>query len=207
MLRILGRTTSINVRKVLWTVEEIGLAFDHEPQWATPEAPSGSPELLELNPNGLVPVIEDENGVLWESNTICRYLAHRHGRVDLLPTDAPGRARVEMWMDWQTTQLNAAWRYAFLALVRKEPGFDNAAQADRSLARSAAQMRLLAGELADRPCMAGDGFTLADVCVALGVHRVRSIPGAAPLPAEVARYLDRLKERPGFRRYAAADTP
>src|SRR5215204_4870318 len=103
MLRILGRPASINVRKVLATADEIGLAHRHEPQWTTPQAPGRSPEFLRMNPNGQVPVIEDENGVLWESNTICRYLVGKHGREDLLPSGPAARARVEMWLDWQAT--------------------------------------------------------------------------------------------------------
>jgi glutathione S-transferase len=208
MLRVLGRTSSINVRKVLWTLEEIGASFEHDDRWATPAHPSTAPEFLRLNPNGLVPVIEDENGVLWESNTICRYLAQTHGRADLLPADAAGRARVEMWMDWQATQLNSAWRYAFLALVRKEPGFDDAGQAQRSLGRAAAMMRLLGARLqATQAHLAGPDFTLADVCVGLAVHRCRSIPGAAALPQAVEDYLRQLGERRGFQRYATPETP
>lgn len=108
-MRLLGRTSSINVRKVMWTAAEIGLDYDHDATWATAEAPTSSPEFLRLNPNGLVPVWCDDLGPLWESNTICRYLAGRHGRPDLLPTSAHERALVERWMDWGAGDLNAAW--------------------------------------------------------------------------------------------------
>lgn len=120
MLRILGRPISINVRKVLWAAAEAGLAFDHEPEWAA-SRDVNSPEFLALNPNGLVPVLVSDEGVLWESNTICRYLAGRAGRSDLLPAAAFARAEVEKWMDWQATELNGAWGPAFLALVRRHP--------------------------------------------------------------------------------------
>jgi glutathione S-transferase len=91
MLRILGRASSINVRKVLWTCREIGIAYSRE-DFGTGFAPTDTPEFLGMNPNGQVPVIEDEEGVLWESNTICRYLAAKHARTDLLPAGPRARA-------------------------------------------------------------------------------------------------------------------
>lgn len=208
MLRILGRPSSINVRKVLWTADEIGVPYAHEAQWATPAAPSGSPELLALNPNGMVPVIEDENGPLWESNTICRYLAARNGRDDLLPTDPVERARVETWMDWQATELNAAWRYAFLALMRKAPGYDDPARIEASLKASAACLDIIDGQLAKtRSFIAGFEFTVADIGLALSIHRIRALPGAARLPSEVAVYFDRLGPRPTFGRWCDPAQP
>jgi glutathione S-transferase len=107
MLRILGRTSSINVRKVLWTCAEIGLDYLQE-DYGSGFSSTGTQAFLTLNPNGLVPVIEDSSGVLWESNTICRYLAAKAGRNDLLPDDPRNRALVEQWMDWQATELNTS---------------------------------------------------------------------------------------------------
>jgi hypothetical protein len=109
-LRVLGRKTSINVRKVLWTCAELDLRFEHV---------ESDKKLLARNPNAMVPVIEDGDFVLWESNAICRYLAAKQPRATLLPADPQARARVEQWMDWQATELNSAWRYAFLGLARK----------------------------------------------------------------------------------------
>ncbi|OYX34313.1 MAG: glutathione S-transferase [Caulobacterales bacterium 32-69-10] len=208
MLRILGRPTSINVRKVLWTADEIGLSYDHEPEWATPATPSGSPALLKLNPNGLVPVIEDENGPMWESNTISRYLAGRHGRADLLPAEPLARARVEQWMDWQATDLNVAFRYGFRALIRKDAGFDDPQQIGQSLQACAARLGLIAGQLeATGAHMAGPDFTLADIGIALSVHRIRSLPGAPALPTAVAAYMQRLAQRPAYARHCGPETP
>jgi glutathione S-transferase len=92
MLQVLGRPNSINVRKVLWLCAELELTHQHEP-WGTAELPLRSPEYLALNPNALVPVIRDGGLVLWESNTICRYLAAREGRTDLLPNEPAPRAK------------------------------------------------------------------------------------------------------------------
>ncbi|HEX7639185.1 MAG TPA: glutathione S-transferase family protein, partial [Burkholderiaceae bacterium] len=169
-LRISGRQVSINVRKVLWTAAEIGLPVDHD---AAPDPAT----LRALNPNALVPVIEDEGFVLWESNAICRYLAARHGRVDLLPADPAARARVEQWMDWQATELNPAWRPAFLALMRGNPERLDAAGIAASAAAWNARMALLDAHLASgRAYVAGDAFTLADLVLALCTHRWHLTP-------------------------------
>src|SRR3954465_7618298 len=126
MLRILGKVTSINVRKVLWTCRELGIPFERE-DWGSVFQSTNVPDFLALNPNAMVPVIRDGDVVLWESNTICRYLAQRHARHDLLPAAAAERALVEQWMDWQAGELNNAWRYAFMALVRRSPAHGDAA--------------------------------------------------------------------------------
>jgi glutathione S-transferase len=98
MLKILGKSSSINVRKVLWTCEEIGLPYELE-QYGGGFQPTATAEFLRLNPNGMVPVIIDEGQALWESNTICRYLAGKHGRTDLLPA---GQWRGHKWKNGWT---------------------------------------------------------------------------------------------------------
>ncbi|MBB5882467.1 glutathione S-transferase [Xanthomonas arboricola] len=117
MLDIYGKPTSINVRKVLWLCEELALDYTLH-AYGSGFASVDTEAFRALNPNALVPVIRDGDLVLWESNTICRYLAARAGRADLLPTVPAARALVEQWMDWQATELNNAWRYAFMASVR-----------------------------------------------------------------------------------------
>lgn len=205
MLKILGRRRSINVRKVLWTCDELGLAHDHD-AWAADFEPTKSAELLALNPNGLAPVLIDDHGPLWESNTICRYLAHRHGDGALLPSDPRGRARVEQWMDWQATELNGAWRYAFLALARKTPGFDDPASIAASTAAWNRVMSILERQLeATGAYAAGESFSLADVVLGLSTHRWAATPIAhADLPA-VRAYYDRLRERGAFLPHAHPD--
>ena len=207
-MRILGRTTSLNVRKVLWTADEIGLHYAHEDAWATPAQPSTSAAFLALNPNALVPVIEDEAGVLWESNTICRYLAAKHGRLDLLPSHPRGRAEVERWMDWQLGDLNTSWVYAFLALVRRAPGHDDPTRIARSATAWNDKMRILDGQLEGAGGhVAGPDFTLADIVLGLAAHRWRMTPIDHALLPQVDAWLARLAERPAFRRYASAELP
>ena len=122
MLTILGKRSSINVRKVLWTCEEAGLAYQQE-DYGSGFKPLDTPEFQRLNPNSLVPVLLDDDFVLWESNSICRYLARKAERWDLLPAEPQPAAEVEHWMDWQATEFNTAWRHAFMGLVRKDPRF------------------------------------------------------------------------------------
>ena len=133
MLRILGKPTSINVRKVLWLCEELALPHELE-TWGTGYRDTAAPEFAALNPNRLVPVLVDGDAVLWESNTICRYLAAKAGREDLLPRDPLARAGIEQWMDWQAGEFNNAWRYAYMHLVRKSPAHQDLAAVAASAA-------------------------------------------------------------------------
>ncbi len=195
-LRLLGRTSSINVRKVLWTLAELNVPFVHEDDWATPARPTSLPQFKALNPNALVPVIEDENGVLWESNTICRYLAHKYERTDLLPGSAARRAQVEMWMDWQATELNTAWRYAFMALVRKDPRYGDAAKIEESISRWNELMTRLDRHLAEAgPFVADTQFSLGDIVLGLSAHRWDMTPIDRPGLANVQTWLERLRSR------------
>jgi glutathione S-transferase len=200
MLRVLGKASSINVRKVLWTCAEVGCAYEHE-AWGSGFRSTSEPEFLALNPNALVPVMVDGDVVLWESNTICRYLAARHGCDELLPSAPAERARVEQWMDWQATDLNSAWRYAFVALVRKLPGYDDPGMTAASAREWNRLMGLLDRQLEKTGAyVTGEQLTLADIGLGLSVHRWRMTPiERASLPA-VDAYYARLCARPGFRR-------
>jgi glutathione S-transferase len=207
MLKILGKPTSINVRKVCWTCEELGLAFELEP-WGSGFRPTDTPEFRALNPNALVPVLLDGDAVLWESNTICRYLAGRQGRTDLLPAEPLARARVEQWMDWQAGELNNSWRYAFMGLVRASPAHrDPQALADGMRAWNH-HMAILDEQLRKTGAWAaGDAFTLADVVLGLSVNRWFMTPMERPALAAVADYYERLAQRPGFARHGRNGTP
>jgi len=206
MLKILGKSTSINVRKVLWLCSELELPHELEP-WGSGFRPTQSPHFLALNPNALVPVIHD-GFTLWESNSICRYLASKHGRSDLLPRDPQGRAMVEQWMDWQATDLNSAWRYAFMSLVRRSPEHQAPDAVQASKASWNRHMEILDGQLARTGAYAaGERFTLADIVLGLSVNRWYMTPMERPALASVKSYYDRLGERPGFRLHGANGIP
>ena len=207
MLKILGRTSSLNVRKVLWTCDELGLAYERE-DWGAGFASTRSPEFLALNPNGLVPVLIDEQGALYESNTICRYLAARYGHGHLLPVEPRPRAGVEQWMDWQATDLNTTWTYAFNALARRTPGFDDADRVAASVEAWNKAMAVLDQRLADTGAhVAGHDFTLADVVLGLSVHRWLKTPMARENLPAVEAYYTRLKERLAFGPWARDEVP
>ena len=207
MLRILGKASSINVRKVLWACAEIGVPYERE-DWGSGFRPTDTAEFLALNPNALVPVIRDENGVLWESNTICRYLAAKHGRTDLLPAEPWPRAQVERWMDWQATDLNASWRDAFMGLVRRDPAFADPARIAAGAARWNAMMAILDAQLAATGAfVAGAGFTLADIVIGLSVNRWLMTPMDRPALPAIAAYVRRLEDRPAWHAQGANGTP
>lgn len=208
LFSLLGRASSINVRKVLWTCEEIGLPYTFDDDWGGERLVARRAELLALNPNVQFPVLLDPKGALWESNTICRYLAAAHARLDLLPADPRARAAVEQWMDWQATDLNSAWRYAFMALVRQSPRHDRQSDIDASCAAWNAAMVILDRHLANAgPFVVGADFTLADIVVGVSLNRWRLTPFDKPELKALATYQDRLDERPGFIKHVRNGLP
>lgn len=195
MLRVLGRMTSINVRKVLWTLDELGEVYERE-DWGLPLRDPKVPQYLALNPNGTVPVLIESDGFsLWESNAIMVYLAQTRGA--LLPGDRNGLGLALQWLSWQASELNPPWMYALHALVRKTPGYEDKDKIAESLARWTAKMQILEAELKKgRPFIAGADFSLADIALGLSIHRWFQTPFAHPdLPA-VAAYYERLRARP-----------
>ena len=208
MIKLLGKAPSINVRKVLWTCAELGLPIEHE-EWGsgTPRS-TQDPAFLALNPNGLVPVLLDGDAVLRESNTLCRYLAARERRHDLLPADALGRARVEQWMDWQATELNNAWRRPFMALVRH-----SAAHQQPDLLRADIEqwnhlMGILDAQLRRTGAhVVGGDFTLADIVLGLSAWRWTQTPIQRPALPAVQAWMARLAQRPGWAKHVANGRP
>ena len=200
MLQILGRASSINVRKVLWLCAELDLPYAHEP-WGSGSRSTEDPDFLALNPNAKVPVIRDGDFVLWESNAICRYLALTRQRSDLLPTAPAARAIVEQWMDWQATDLTSAARYAFMGLVRENRAYRDPNAIQASVASWNRHMAILEDQLQCTEAYAtGDSFTLADIVLGLSAHRWFLTPVARPSLPAVESYYARLTQRPGFRK-------
>lgn len=202
-LRILGKASSINVRKVLWTCREVGRDFVRE-DWGSGFQSVDTDAFRALNPNAQVPVVAVADGHLWESNSICRWLAGDAGRPDLLPVDPLARARVEMWMDWQATELNIAWRYAFMALVRQSPAYGDADAIAAGVRGWNRCMGILDGQLAGTGVyVAGPTFSLADIVLGLSTNRWKMTPMERPHLPAVEDWWARLLERPGFREFGA----
>ncbi|WP_267551527.1 glutathione S-transferase family protein [Rhizobium rhizogenes] len=207
MLTIFGYRGSINVRKVLWLCAELDLNYSTE-DWGGGSRPTSSPEFLRLNPAGMVPVIDDDGFILWESNTILRYLAASRGRTDLLPDDLKQRASIEKWMDWQVSDFNNSWRVAFQGLVRKNPAYQDKAVIAQSLdvfsdlvGRVAAQIDRNGGYIC------GSSFTLADIPIGLSIHRWRALPAAKPDFPVIENYYERLCSTAGFREFGLNGGP
>jgi glutathione S-transferase len=198
MLKIWGRTNSINVQKVMWTVGELGLKPErvdagmahgivNEAWYAT------------YNPNRLVPTIEDDGLVLWESNVIVRYLAAKHAPGTLMPTDPAGRAKAEMWMDWQqSTIMPGALTPLFLGLIRTPPEKRDADALRKAAEATEHSLRKLDAHLAKQPYVLGDSLTVADIPVGVATYRWYALPVQhAELP-NLRGWYDRLRQRPAF---------
>ncbi|AVS96977.1 glutathione S-transferase [Paracidovorax citrulli] len=196
MLRLWGRTSSINVRKVVWAAQELSLELqrtDAGGQFGLVR----EAQFLSLNPNGLVPLIEDEGTTLWESNTIVRYLCARHAPGDLYPEDLPTRFLAEQWMDWQQTTLNPAGRDAFLQWIRTPAAQRDPEAIARSVAATEPLMELLDAHLARHAYLAGDRFTMADIPVGCEIHRWWGLPQERPARPHLERWFSALRARSG----------
>ncbi len=175
MLKIWGRMSSINVKKVVWTAQELALDFQRTEAGGLFGVVKTA-DYMALNPNSLVPVIEDGDYVLWESNVIVRYLCARHSSGEMYPTDLHERFDAERWMDWQQTTLNPASRSGFWQLIRTAPEQRDPALLAESNAAVEALMATLDAHLAQRHFMVGDRFTVADIPLACEVHRWFGLP-------------------------------
>ena len=198
MLTIWGRISSINVQKVVWCADE--LALDYQRIDAGGKfGRNDTPGYLAMNPNGLVPVIEDDGFVLAESNAIVRYLAARHGPTPLWPDDPRRRAEADRWMDWQSTEFTPAMRDVFWGLVRTPQAQRDTAAIEASRAKSERYAGILDGVLAGRPWVAGDAFTVADIVNGCAAHRWLHLPIARVARPHIERWYEELKSRPASR--------
>jgi glutathione S-transferase len=175
MLKIWGRLSSVNVQKVVWCANELGVAYeriDAGRQFGI----VGTPAYEKLNPNRLVPVIEDDGFVLWESNAIVRYLCAKHSLGRLYPEPLAGRADADRWMDWQGAELSPSMSKAFVQLVRTPAGERDVALADASVQAARPLMRILDRHLADRAFVCGERMTMADIPLGCAAHRWFGLP-------------------------------
>ena len=193
-LRIWGRMSSINVKKVVWTAQELGLEFQHTEaggQFGLVK----TPEYLRLNPNALVPVMEDGDFVLWESNVIVRYLCAKHSPGQLYPSDLRERFEAERWMDWQQTTFNPASRQGFWQLIRTAPEQRNAQAISDSNAAVEALLATLDAQLGRHAFVAGDHFTMADMALGCEAHRCFGLPQPRESWPNVERWYQGLRAR------------
>ncbi len=194
MLKVWGRMSSINVKKVVWTAQELALDIQRTEAGGLFGVVK-TPEYIALNPNSLVPVIEDEGYVLWESNVIVRYLCKKHSHGDIYPTDLREQFDAERWMDWQQTTMNPASRPGFWQLVRTPPEQRNEAVIAESNATVEALMAVLDAHLANRSFMVGERFTVADIPIACEIHRWFGLPQPRQSRPHVERWYNSIRAR------------
>jgi glutathione S-transferase len=199
MLKIWGRTNSVNVKKALWAAEELGLKYervDAGMQYGVTK----TPEYLRMNPNSLVPTIEDDGFVLWESHTIVRYLAAKHGMGTLCPSDLRARADAERWMDWAFT-LQSAMRAVFWNLIRTAPEKRDMQAVEAGRAQSAKLLEVLERNLEKKPYVTGEAFTMGDIPIGCEVQRWMRVPIERPALPQVEAWFERLRRRPAFTKF------
>jgi glutathione S-transferase len=198
MLKIWGRKTSSNVQKVLWCCGELDIAFERI-DIGGPFGGNQDAEYLALNPNGLVPTVQDGELIMWESNTICRYLCTtRHGER-LYPSDPATRTHVERWMDWQLSAIGPPMGGLLMGLIRSKPEERNQAAIEAARRRALAAWTIVEDELANRPYLAGSQLSLAEIVLGTQVYRWHTFPIERPPLKNLKAWYDRLRERPAFR--------
>jgi len=203
MLKVWGRASSSNVQKVMWAVTEIGLPVERI-DIGGPFGKNREKPYLAMNPNGLVPTIEEEDGfTLWESNSIVRYLAAKH-KSSLEPADLRVRAQAQKWMDWQLTVMAPAIGPLFMGMVRTPPAERNAKAIEDSKARTGEATRILDEQLGKTQFLAGDSFSYGDIPVGIMVWRYRELAPERPAFKNVDRWYAAIAARPGFRQHVAA---
>jgi glutathione S-transferase len=197
MLVIWGRDNSVNVQKPLWCLEEMGIAYERRDAGGA-FGIVDTPEYRALNPNGLVPTMDEDGFILWESNAIVRYLAAKHSAGNLWPVDLRIRAEADRWMEWQNTTLWPALRPVFWNLIRTPVDQRDPDEMEASRLKSAQVLGILDAHLATRAFVAGDDFTMGDIPVGCGVWRWMALPIERPPLPNLQRWFDALAQRPAF---------
>ncbi len=200
MLTLWGRTNSINVQKVLWTLAELDLDYTRVDAGMA-FGVVGTPDYRAMNPNRLIPTIDDDGFVLWESNVIVRYLSAKYGAGSLCPETLEARFLAEQWMDWQATNLYPALIPVFLGLIRNQAPFSDPATIETARAKTETALAVLDAQLATNAYVAGDALTMADIPAGASAWRWYAMPIAHESHPNIERWLDALKGRPGFARH------
>jgi len=203
MLKVWGRNTSSNVQKVMWAVTEIGLPVERI-DIGGPFGKNREAAYLAKNPNGLVPTLEEEDGfLLWESNSIVRYLAAKH-KASLEPADLRQRALAQKWMDWQLTVMAPAIGPLFMGMVRTPAAERNMKAIEDSKAKTGDAARMLDAQLGKTQFLAGDAFSYGDIPIGIMVWRYRELAPERPTFKNVDRWYAAIASRPGFQQHVQA---
>lgn len=197
-MKIWGRTTSSNVQKVMWGIGEMGIACERIDIGGS-FGKNREPAYLAMNPNGLVPTLEEDDGfILWESNSILRYLAAKHQAAVLEPKDLRTRALAHKWMDWQLSVLGPAITPVFWGMVRTPPEKRDQAAIDAGKKKTADAVKMLDDQLGKSTFLAGDAFSYGDIPAGIMVRRYRDLVPERPRFDNVERWYQAIAARPAF---------
>ena len=194
MLKIWGRQSSSNVQKVLWCCDELGIPFERVDLGGR-FGGNDDPKYRALNPNGLVPTINDNGFILWESNAITRYLARKYGKGALLPQDPAAAATAERWMDWQLSHLNPAMVPIFFGYIRTPPEKRDMAAIEAARKRAIELWRMVEAQLAGNLYLNGKELSLGDFGVGIWAYRWFTMPIERPDLPNFAAWYKRLSAR------------
>ena len=204
MLKIWGRNTSSNVQKAMWAVGEMGLAHERI-DIGGPFGKNKEPAYLAVNPNGLVPTLEEEDGfLLWESNSVIRYLAAKHHADVLEPADLKVRALAHQWMDWQLTVLGPAITPVFWGLVRTPPEKRDMAAIEAAKVKTTEAAKILDARLGKTNFAAGSTFSYGDIPVGVMIYRYMKLVPERPKLANLERWYAAVAERKAFRDHVSS---
>jgi glutathione S-transferase len=197
-LKIWGRITSSNVQKVVWCCDELGVPYERVDVGGK-YGGTDDPKYRALNPNGLVPTIEEDGFVLWESNSIVRYLAKKHGSGALYPAEPHEAASAERWMDWQLGSLGPSIGPIFLGFVRTPPEKRDMTAIEAARQRTIAAWRIVDAQLAKNAYLNGSTFSIADIPLGIWAYRWHVLPVERPSLPNFSAWYQRLCERPPFK--------
>ena len=198
MLKIWGRVNSVNVKKALWVMEELGLKYERIDA-GMEHGVVKTPQYMKMNPNSLVPTIDDDGFVLWESHAIVRYLAAKHGAGTLWPADLRQRADSDRWMDWAYT-FQAQFRTVFWGLVRTPPEKRDLKAIEEARKKCGELLAIPDQALSHKPYFAGNSLTIGDIPLGCHVHLWMRLPIERPAHSSLQRWFDRLCARPAFKK-------
>jgi glutathione S-transferase len=200
MIEVWGRRSSINVQKVMWTISELGLAFDRHTVGGS-FGGNRDRAFLDLNPNGLVPVIRDGDIVMFESNAIVRYLSARYGEGRLRPTSPLALAAAEQWMEWQHGTVAPLISTIFMNKVRKPAADCDHRAVNAAVSRLPDALAIADRALADRTWFAGEEFSFGDIVLGCFMWRYSGLDVQKPAFANILRWFEALKTRPAYREW------
>ncbi|MCX7313221.1 MAG: glutathione S-transferase family protein [Alphaproteobacteria bacterium] len=199
MLKIWGRNTSSNVQKVIWALAEMKLPFERIDVGGA-FGKTKDPAYLAMNPNSLVPTLEEEDGfTMWESNSICRYLAAKHQSRTLEPAIPQTRARAQMWMDWQLSVMAPAITPVFWQLIRTPADKRDANAVETGKEKTITAAKMMDAQLGKTQFMAGDEFSYGDIPVGIMIYRYVQLIPERPATPNLDRWYAAISSRPAFK--------